>query len=122
MSDERKVGENFDENKAADIFNRLKNVEGKTNSKKDSKFKKITDLMSEAKYEESKGNLDEAINLYKQVVFILPDSQKAYEAMIDIYKKQGNVDGEKETLIKAIAGCNNNDEFKKRLDELNDSR
>lgn len=118
MSEERKVGENFDENKAADIFDKLKNVEGKTKPKNDSKFKKITDLMSEAKYAESKGNFDEAIKLYEQIIFILPDSQKAYEALIDIYQKQGNVEAEKEILIKAIAGCKNNDEFKKRLDEI----
>lgn len=121
MSEDRKVGENFDENKAAGIFDKLKNVEGKTKSKNDSKFKKITDLMSEAKYAEGKGNFDEAIKLYEQVIFILPDSQKAYEAMINIYQKQGDVDSEKEILMKAIAGCNKNDEFKKRLDEINNS-
>lgn len=121
MSEERKVGENFDENKAADIFEKLKNVEGKTKSQKEGKFKRITDLMSEAKYEENKGNFDEAIKLYEQVVFILPDSKKAYEAMINIYQKQGDVEGEKKVLIKAIAGCNKNDEFKKRLNEINNS-
>ena len=55
MADERKIGENFDEKTAADIFDKLKNVEGKTKPKKDGKFKKITDFMSEAKYEENKG-------------------------------------------------------------------
>ena len=31
MGEERKVGENFDADKASDIFDKLKNVEGKNN-------------------------------------------------------------------------------------------
>lgn len=119
MSEERKVGENFDEKTAQDIFDRLKNVEGKTMPKTEGKFKKISDLMNEAKYLEDKSNLDEASELYKQVIFVLPDSQKAYEALAGIYQKQNDVDGEKEILKKAIANCKNNDGFKKRLDEIN---
>ncbi len=118
MADERKIGENFDEKTAADIFDKLKNVEGKTKPKNDGKFKKITDFMSEAKYEENKGNLDKAIELYKQVIFTLPDSQKAYEALAGIYQKQGDVESEKDLLKKAISNCSRNDEFKKRLNEL----
>ena len=119
MSEERKVGENFNADKAADIFKKLKNVEGKVKPKKDdSQFKRITDLMSEAKYLEGKGKLEEAVDLYKQVVFILPDSSKAYGAIADIYKKQGNTDGEKEILKKAIANCSKNEEFEKRLNEI----
>ncbi len=120
MSGDRKVGENFDADKASDIFDKLKNVEGKIKPKKeDSKLKNIANLMNEAKYLEDKGKLDEAIDLYKQVIFTLPDSAKAYEALANIYKKQGDVESEKEILKKAIAGCSKNGEFKKRLDELN---
>lgn len=116
---DRKVGENFDADKASDIFDKLRNVEGKTKSKKeDSKLKNISNLMNEAKYLEGKGKLDEAVDLYKQVIFILPDSVKAYEAIANIYKKQGDIDGEKDILKKAIANCNKNDEFKKRLNEI----
>lgn len=118
MSEERKVGENFDADKASEIFDKLRNVEGKTKPKKDSNFKRITDLMSEAKYLENKGNLDEAVELYEQVIFVLPDSIKAYEAIADIYKKQGNVDGEKDILKKAISNCKKTDELEKRLKEL----
>ena len=46
---ERKPGENFDENVAKDIFDRLRNVEGKTKPKGESKLKPISDMMSEAK-------------------------------------------------------------------------
>ena len=68
MGEERKVGENFDADKASEIFDKLKNVEGKTKTKKeDSKLKNIANLMNEAKYLEGKGKLDEAIDLYKQV-------------------------------------------------------
>ena len=119
MSGERKVGENFDADEASDIFDKLRNVEGKPKYKKeDSKLKSISDLMNEAKYLENKGNFEEAIGLYKQVIFTLPDSIKAYEAIADIYRKQGDVEGEKEILKKAIANCSKNDEFKKRLNEI----
>ena len=118
MSD-RKVGENFDAGEAESIFDKLKNVEGKVKPKKeDSKLKNIADLMNEAKYLENKGKFDEAIELYKQVIFALPDSVKAYEGLANIYKKQGNVDAEKDILKKAISNCNKNDEFKKRLKEI----
>ena len=116
---ERKVGENFDKNEADSIFDKLKNVEGKIKPKKeDSKLKNISNLMSEAKYAEDKGNFDEAIKLYKQVIFELPDASKAYDALAKIYRKQGNAEAEKNLLKKAIIGCGNNEEFKKRLNEI----
>ncbi|WP_298520914.1 lipopolysaccharide assembly protein LapB [uncultured Methanobrevibacter sp.] len=120
MSGDRKVGENFDADAASDIFDKLKNVEGKIKPKKeDSKLKNIANLMNEAKYLEDKGKLDEAIDLYRQVIFTLPDSVKAYEALASIYKRQNDVESEKEILKKAIGNCSKNDQFKKRLDELN---
>ena len=119
MSEERKVGENFDLNEADSIFDKLKNVEGKIKPKKeDSKLKNISNLMSEAKYLEDKGKLDEAIDLYKQVIFALPDSSKAYDALAKIYQKQGDVDSEKDILKKAISSCGKNDDSKNRLNEI----
>ncbi|WP_298523812.1 lipopolysaccharide assembly protein LapB [uncultured Methanobrevibacter sp.] len=119
MSGDRKVGENFDADDASDIFDKLRNIEGKTKSKKDdSKLKNIANLMNEAKYYENKGEFDKAIDLYNQVIFTLPDSVKAYEAIAAIYRKQGDEGSEKEILKKAIASCSKNDEFKKRLNEL----
>ena len=118
MSGDRKVGENFDADKASSIFDKLKNVEGKIKPKGDGKFDNIKNMMNEAQYLEKSGKLDEALELYKQVIFALPDSQKAYEAVIGIYQKQGNVEKEKDILKKAIANCKNNEEFKKRLNEL----
>lgn len=116
---ERKVGENFDADEASDIFDKLKNVKGKTKPKKeDSKLKNISNIMNEAKYLEGKGKLAEAIDLYKQVIFTLPDSVKAYEAIADIYRKQGDIESEKEILKKAVANCSKNDEFKNRLNEI----
>jgi len=116
---ERKTGENFDEKTAGDIFDKLRNVEGKVKSKKeDSKLKNISNIMNEAKYAEDKGNLDEAIGLYKQVIFALPDSSKAYDALAGIYQKQGDVEAEKDLLKKAIVNCSKNEEFKKRLKEI----
>lgn len=116
----RKTGENFDKDMADGIFDKLKNVEGKVKSKKDdSPIKNIANLMNEAKYLEDTGKLDEAIELYKQVIFNLPDSSKAYEGLARIYRKQGDAEAEKDILKKAIANCNKNDEFKKRLNELN---
>lgn len=118
MSGERKIGENFDEKEAADIFEKLRNVEGKTKPKKDSKFKKIADIMNEANYLKDKGEFGEAIQLYNQVIFTLPDSQKAYEALAEIYRKQGDVDREKEILMKAVSSCKDNEGFKKRLNDI----
>lgn len=116
---ERKVGENFDKNEADSIFEKLKNVEGKIKPKKeDSPLKNISNLMNEARYLEDKGELTEAIDLYKQVIFTLPDSVKAYEALANIYKKQGDVDAEKDILKKAISNCSKNDGFKNRLNEI----
>ena len=119
MSQERKIGENFDEKTAGDIFDKLKNVEGNIKPKKDGKFKNISDLMNEANYLKDQGKFDEAISLYKQVIFTLPDSKKAYEALIDIYQKQGDTDSEKDLLKNAISNCKDNEGFKKRLDEIN---
>ncbi len=118
---ERKTGKNFDSETAGDIFDKLRNVEGKIKPKKEeSKLKNITNLMSEAKYAEDKGNLDEAIELYNQVIFTLPDSSKAYDALANIYQKKGDIESEKDLLKKAIANCSKNEEFKKRLNEIKD--
>lgn len=117
MSD-RKVGENFDSEKADSIFDKLRNVEGKIKPKKDGKFDNIKNMMNEAQYLESSGKFDEAIELYKQIIFVLPDSQKAYEAIAKIYQKQGETDKEKDILKKAISNCKNNKDFKNRLNEL----
>lgn len=120
MSEERKVGENFDGKKADDIFDKLRNVEGKIKPKKeDSKFKNISNLMNEAQYLENSGKFDEAIDLYKQVIFALPDSVKAYEAVAGIYRQKGDAENEKEILKKAIANCSKNQDFKDRLKEIN---
>ena len=119
MGEERKVGENFDSNEADSIFDKLRNVEGKIKPKKEeSKLKNISNLMNEAKYLQDKGNLTEAIEIYKQVIFALPDSTKAYAALANIYKSQGDVDNEKDILKKAVSNCSKNEEFKKRLKEI----
>ncbi len=119
MSEERKVGENFDSQVAEEIFDKLKNVEGKIKPKKDEgKLKNVSHIMNEANYLMDLGKFDEAIELYNQVIFTLPDSQKAYEALIEIYQKQGDVEGEMVILKKAISNCSKNDHFKKRLNEM----
>ncbi|MBQ8018469.1 MAG: tetratricopeptide repeat protein [Methanobrevibacter sp.] len=115
---ERKTGENFDDKTAEDIFDKLKNVEGKIKPKRKGKFDNITNLMQEAESLVKDNNYDEAINLYKEVIYILPDSSKAYEAIANIYKKQSDVESEKDILKKAISNCSKNTEFKKRLDEI----
>lgn len=119
MGNERKTGENFDSDKANSIFDKLKNVEGKIKPKKeDSKLKNFSNLMSEAKYLEKKGQLDEAISLYKQIIFELPDASKAYDALSNIYEKQGDESSQKDILKKAISNCKDNEKFKNRLKKL----
>ncbi len=118
MSGDRKVGENFDAGEADSIFDKLKNVEGKIKPKKDGKFDNIKNMMNEAQYLEKSGKFSEAIELYKQVIFVLPDSQKAYGALANIYQKQGETDKEIDILKKAISNCKDNKDFKNRLNEL----
>lgn len=118
MSENRKVGENLDEKTAADIFDKLKNVEGKIKPKKeDSPFKNIANLMNEAKYLEEKGDLSQAIDLYKQVIFSLPDSVKAYEALVNIYKNKA-MKPVKRDFKKAVSNCKYNNQFKKDCKNL----
>lgn len=119
MGEERKVGENFDASEADSIFDKLKNVEGKIKSKRDGKFDNIAHLMQEAQLLEKENKLDEAVQLYKEVIFALPDSTKAYEALINIYQKQGDIESEKDILQKAISNCSKNEDFKNRLKEIN---
>lgn len=115
---ERKTGENFDDKTAEDIFDKLRNVEGKIKPKRKGKFDNITHMMKEAEILLKDNKYDEAIKLYKEVIYILPDSSKAYEAIANIYKKQGDTESEKDILKKAISNCSKNTDFKKRLDEL----
>ncbi|MBE6495415.1 MAG: tetratricopeptide repeat protein [Methanobrevibacter thaueri] len=118
MSEERKVGENFDAGEADSIFDKLRNVEGKIKPKRDGKFDNITYIMQEAQLLVKDNKYDEAIKLYNEVIFTLPDSSKAYEALMDIYQKQGDVEAEKDLLKKAISNCKKNEEFKKRLNQI----
>ena len=118
MSEERKVGENFDAGEADSIFDKLRNVEGKIKPKRDGKFDSITHLMQEAQLLVKDNKYDEAIKLYNEVIFTLPDSSKAYEGLINIYQKQGDVEAEKDLLKKAISNCKKNEEFKKRLNQI----
>lgn len=119
MGDERKVGENFDENEANDIFDKLRNVEGKIKPKREGKFDNITNMMVEAQRLEKSGDFDGATKLYNEVIFNLPDSVKAYDALANIYRTQGDVDSERDILKKAIANCSKNSGFKDRLKEIN---
>lgn len=118
MSEERKVGKNFDSDEANSIFDKLRNVEGKIKPKRQGKFDRITHLMQEAQLLEKENKFDEAINIYNEVIFTLPDSTKAYEALINIYQKQKDTESEKDILQKAINNCSKNEDFKKRLNEI----
>ena len=118
VRNDRKVGENFDEKMAGDIFDKLKNAEGKIKPKRKGRFDNITNLMQEAKNLEKENKCDEAIKLYNEVIYILPDSTKAYEALANIYKKQGNIKAEKGILQKAIANCSKTGQFENRLNDI----
>ena len=101
---------------SASRINEVLNTKAKI---KDGKFDNIKYMMDEAKLLEKSGNFSEAIKLYKEVIVILPDSSKAYEAIANIYRSQNDVDGEKDILKKAISNCSKNEDFKNRLKELN---
>ena len=63
VRNDRKVGENFDEKMAGDIFDKLKNAEGKIKPKRKGRFDNITNLMQEAKSLEKENKCDEAIKI-----------------------------------------------------------
>ena len=113
-----KTGKNFDDSDAKDIFDRLKNVEGKVKPKRKGRFDNITHLMQEAQNLEKNNDYTEAVKLYNEVLFTLPDSKKAYEGLIGIYQKTGDTESEKDILRKAVSNCKDNEKFKIRLGEL----
>ena len=113
-----KTGKNFDDSDAKDIFDRLKNVEGKVKPKRKGRFDNITHMMQEAQNLEKNEDYDGAVKLYREVLFTLPDSRKAYEGLIGIYQKIGDTEAEKDILIKAVSSCSDNEKFKIRLGDL----
>ena len=63
----------------------------------------------------------EDVKIYEPYVDVLEffGAENREETYFNIYQKQGNVEAEKEVLRKAISNCKKNDEFKKRLNEIN---
>ena len=115
----RKTGKKFNDETANDIFDKLKNVEGKVKSKRKGRFDDITYMIMDAERLKNDGKYEEAVNLYREVLYILPDSSKAYEALADIYNVTGDSKNEKEVLKEAIRNCSQNKDFKERLNRLN---
>lgn len=115
----RKTGKNFNDETANDIFDKLKNVEGKVKPKRKGRFDEIAYMMHDAERLKNDGKYGDAIELYREVLYILPDSSKAYESLADIYNATGDSKNEKEVLKEAIRNCSQNKAFKERLNRLN---
>lgn len=117
----REVGSNFDEKKADEIFDLMDKTSDKKFSKNIKKeidlSKEISNLLKEAK----SGDDDTAIELYKKVIAIAPDNDKAYVELSGIYQKNNNPEDEKKILklgIRNLTG-NKKEELMNRLKEIN---
>lgn len=115
----REFGSNFDKDEANEIFDKLDKINSDDSKKVDkniASIKDVTELLKEAK------NADEskAIELYKKVLVIMPENLEAYIGLADIYRKQDDVESERDILKKAIQnvdGSSKND-LMKRLKEI----
>jgi len=117
----REVGSNFDEKKADEIFDLMDKTSDKKFSKNIKKeidlSKEISNLLKEAK----SGDDDTAIELYKKVIAIAPDNDKAYVELSRIYQKNNNPEDEIKILklgIRNLTG-NKKEELMNRLNEIN---
>jgi len=115
----REFGSNFDKDEANKIFDKLDKINSDDSKKVDkniASIKEVTKLLKEAK------NSDEikAIGFYKKVLVIMPENLEAYIGLADIYRKQDDVESERDILKKAIQnvdGSSKND-LMKRLKEI----
>ena len=116
----RKVGSKFRSDDADEIFNKLDKIDSneskKSNKNLESQMKDVSELLNEAKSSPD----DKAVELFKKVLVIMPDNIDAYVAIADIYKKQGNVDGEIDILKKAVLNVegSSKSDLMKRLKEI----
>ena len=116
----REVGSNFDKDVADEIFDKLDKIDTDESKKSDKKIesqaKDVSHLLNEAKNADD----DKALELFRKVLVIMPDSVEAYEGIADIYRKQNDSENEIMILKQAIQNLDGNSKsiFIKRLKEL----
>lgn len=126
----REVGPGFDKDEADRIFDALDKHDAKEVKKLSRNMQKevdqtrdVSSLIKQAKSLEKSGNYDDAIELYKKAIVIMPDAGEAYVGLANIYHEKNDADGEIDILKKAVRNIDSDSKIKndliKRLKELN---
>ncbi len=118
---ERKVGDNFDEKKADEIFDALKNLKDNKISDNLKKEINITKNVSQLLEDVKTTDDNTAIYIYKEILTIDPTNYDAYVGLSEIYQKKNDVENEKKILKSAIQNLSGNKKAKlvERLKEIN---
>ena len=126
----RDVGFNFDKSDADKIFDALDRVEAKEkrdvseNLKKEmNNTKEVSDLINEAQKLMMSEKFDQAKEIFRKVLVMMPENSDAYIGLADIYSLENDKDNEIKILKSAISNVNNNNtktELMKRLKQLNE--
>lgn len=127
---ERKVGSQYSQKDADEIFDILdehdqkdKTKLSKSMQKEMNHVKETSSLMNKAEKLQKDGKTNEAIELYKKIISIMPDNGKAYEQLADIYKDNDDRASEISILKAGIKNIENDKKIKnkliERLKELN---
>lgn len=127
---ERKVGSQYSQKDADEIFDILdehdqkdKTKLSKSMQKEMNHVKETSSLMNEAEKLQKDGKTNEAIELYKKIISIMPDNGKAYEQLADIYKDNDDRASEISILKAGIKNIESDKKIKnkliERLKELN---
>ena len=127
---ERKVGAQYRQKDADEIFDMLDEHDQKDKTKLSKSMKKemnnvkeVSSLMETAQKLQEDGKTNEAIDFYRKIISLMPDNGKAYEELANIYRDSNDKNSEIEILKKGINNIENDKKTKnkliERLKELN---
>ena len=127
---ERKVGSQYRQKDADEIFDMLDEHDQKDKTKLSKSMKKemnnvkeVSSLMETAQKLQEDGKTNEAIDFYRKIISLMPDNGKAYEELANIYRDSNDKNSEIEILKKGINNIENDKKTKnkliERLKELN---
>ena len=78
----------------------------------------LEEIVEQAKYFETKGNPDEAINLYEKCIAVQCKNKEPYDRLILLYRKKRQKENEIRVLELAIKVLKPNDKYRLRLDKI----
>ena len=127
---ERKVGSQYRQKDADEIFDMLDEHDQKDKTKLSKSMKKemnnvkeVSSLMETTQKLQEDGKTNEAIDFYRKIISLMPDNGKAYEELANIYRDRNDKNSEIEILKKGINNIENDKKTKnkliERLKELN---